>query len=190
MISHKYEDYANRLGIHILDALTAVLLWPAVVVVALWAWRGVPTIYGATSEGLPALAFVVAMMTAGACVAELVGRKLTWYNFPFALDDPRRALAYPYAIYLLKFVMLSMVLLLWQMLIISFAPQLEPYRAIAFWMAFAIMMFGLPSYTHRITMCGDARGYRSNILKHIVQFIPILCLLFKDHFVALQQLLN
>ena len=160
MISHKYEDYADRLGIHILDALTAVLLWPAVVVVALWAWRGVPTIYGATSEGLPALAFVVAMMAAGACVAELVGQKLTWYNFPFALDDPRRALAYPVGIDLVKLATLLLATFSWMLSALIYVPMLKAYVFLALAIPIAVVALGTVRYFRylaQLMRSGDPR---------------------------------
>lgn len=150
MISHKYEDYSNRLGIRVLGVLVALLFWPAVVVAALWWWRSLPSFLGEAPMLSETTKTVLGILTVTVGGLWWMSRKLKWFNIPFGLDDPRRALVYPYAIYLLKFVMLGTVLLLWQMLIVAYAPQLEPYRAVAFWIAFAIMMLGVPSYIHRI----------------------------------------
>ena len=149
MISHKYEDYSNRLGIHILDALVSVLFWPAMFVGILWWQRGVPAHLGA----LPVLT-CAARNAISACFVipptMLICRQLKWFNVPFALDDPRRATMYPYAIYLVKFVLLGATLLVWAQLAQAYAPQLAPYEKLMTNGSIALMALGLPPYIYRI----------------------------------------
>lgn len=147
MISHRYEDYADRLGIHILDALTAVLFWPAVVVMALWAWRGMPTIYGANPHFLKEMKISVIFLCTMLTLPAMCTKKLKWYNIPFPLDDPRRPMMYPNAVYVIKFVMLGVTLTVWSLL----APDsLEPYRIHAVLVAIAVALLGVPPYIYRV----------------------------------------
>jgi hypothetical protein len=149
MISHKYEDYADRLGIHILDALTAVLLWPAVVVVALWAWRGVPTIYGGESLSGDAVAVAVFIILS-ICGIGWLSKRLSWFNIPFELDDPRRALMYPSILYLIKLVKLAFSFIIYFILAVAYAPKtLLPIETAVFVFIAFFMLSGAPPYIYR-----------------------------------------
>lgn len=150
MISHRYEDYANRLGIHILDALTAVLLWPAVVVVALWAWRGVPTVWGNTS-GLDGDMVTMAVIDVIVIVAmRWFSKKLSWFNIPFELDDPRRAMAYPVALYGTRFFMLYFTLAALAIIAPSYAPQLNRHTSLIHLSNSGLLLIAIAAYAYRI----------------------------------------
>ena len=149
MISHRYEDYANRLGIHILDALTAVLLWPGFALGVLWSMHGVPTCFG----GMPSLSASAHNALCASVViplSELICRQLRWFSIPFGLHDPRRAMMYPYTIYLVKLILLCITLFFWQQLMLSYAPQLEPYADLPMGVAMSLAMVIVPLYAFRI----------------------------------------